>query len=115
MSVVRFDPGFGFNGGPYVVQSVYAPKLNYNTEFPQLGSSHGPSISAEHQPRLLPQHLPRQWSAPSSSPGGIAYGHAMMTSFNPNHVTARPASALCWHSAQHPGQHPVAKFIHPRE
>ncbi|KAH7845195.1 hypothetical protein Vadar_006916 [Vaccinium darrowii] len=112
----RFDPGFGFNGGPYVVQPMYAPALNYNTEFPQLGSAHGPSISAEHQPRLLPQHVPRQWSAPSS-PGGIAYGHpdAMMTSFNPNHVGSHPTSALYWHSAQHPSQHPVVTFIHPHE
>ncbi|XP_058182557.1 uncharacterized protein LOC131300641 [Rhododendron vialii] len=112
----RFDPGFGFNGGPYVVQPMYAPAVNYNTEFPQLGSAHGPSISTEHQPRLLPQHVPRQWAAPSA-PGGIGYGHpdAMMTQFNPNHVGAHPTSALYWHSAQHPSQHPVLTFIHPHE
>lgn len=112
----RFDPGFGFNGGPYVVQPMYAPAVNYNTEFPQLGSAHGPSISTEHQPRLLPQHVPRQWAAPSA-PGGIGYGHpdAMMTQFNPNHVGAHPTSALYWHSAQHPSQHPVVTFIHPHE
>ncbi|KAE9451272.1 hypothetical protein C3L33_16827, partial [Rhododendron williamsianum] len=75
----RFDPGFGFNGGPYVVQ-------------------------------------PMQWAAPSA-PGGIGYGHpdAMMTQFNHNHVGAHPTSALYWHSAQHPSQHPVVTFIHPHE
>ncbi|KAF9674986.1 hypothetical protein SADUNF_Sadunf10G0184700 [Salix dunnii] len=35
----RFDPGFGFNGGgPYAIQPMYTPALNYNTEFPQLGA-----------------------------------------------------------------------------
>ncbi|PIN08721.1 hypothetical protein CDL12_18710 [Handroanthus impetiginosus] len=65
----RFDPGFGFTGGPYTIQPMYAPALNYNTEFPQLGSSHRPTISSEHQPRPLPQHLPGPWVAPSAPAG----------------------------------------------
>ncbi|KAL7228448.1 hypothetical protein ACSBR2_007209 [Camellia fascicularis] len=112
----RFDPGFGFNGGPYAVQPMYSPALNYNTEFPQLGTAHRPAISTEHQPRLLPQHIPGQWAAPSTA-AGIGYGHpdVMMTTFSPSHVGARSTSGLYLHSAQYPCQHPGIPFIHPHE
>lgn len=113
----RFDPGFGFNGGPYTLQPMYSPALNYNTEFPQLGSTHRPQISTEHQPRSLPQHLPGPWAAPST-PTGIGYGHpeTMMAPFNPNHVGARTTSAIYLHSSQyHPCQRPGMPFIHPHE
>lgn len=112
----RFDPGFGFNVGPYTMQPMYTPALNYNTEFPQLGSSHRPQISAEHQARPLPQHLPGPWAAPSN-PAGIGYGHpeTMMPPFNPNHVGARSTSAIYLHSSQYPCQRPGMPFIHPHE
>ncbi|KAL5733675.1 hypothetical protein ACOSP7_033022 [Xanthoceras sorbifolium] len=112
----RFDPGFGFNGGPYSIQPMYAPALNYNTEFPQLGAAHRPQISTEHQPRPLPQHLPAPWAA-ASAPAGLRYGHpeTMMTPFNPNHVGAHSTSAIYMHSSQYPCQHPGMPFIHPHE
>lgn len=112
----RFDPGFGFNGGPYTMPPMYTPALNYNTEFPQLGATPRPQISAEHQPRPLPQHLPGPWVAPST-PTGIGYGHpdAMITPFNPTHVNAHSASAMYLHSSQYPCQRPGMPFIHPHE
>ncbi|KAL6328451.1 hypothetical protein AAG906_038326 [Vitis piasezkii] len=112
----RFDPGFGFNGGPYTIQPMYTPALNYNTEFPQLGSAHRPQISTEHQPRPLPQHLSGPWPAPST-PTGIGYGHpeTMMSPFNPNHVGARSTSTLYLPSSQYPCQRPGMPFIHPHE
>ncbi|CAK7325250.1 unnamed protein product [Dovyalis caffra] len=113
----RFDPGFGFNGGgPYAIQPMYAPALNYNTEFPQLGSTHGPQISTEHQPRPLPQHVPGPWVGPST-PAGIGYGHpdTLIQPFNPNHVGARSTSAIYLHSSQYPCQRPGMPFIHPHE
>lgn len=112
----RFDPGFGFNTGPYTMQPMYTPALNYNTEFPQLGSTHRPQMSAEHQPRPLPQHLPGPWAAPST-PAGIGYGHpeTIMAPFNPNHVGARPASTVYLHSSQYPCQRPRMPFIHGHE
>ncbi|CAL5404220.1 unnamed protein product [Camellia sinensis] len=113
----RFDPGFGFNGGPYTVQPLYSPVLNYNTEFPQLGSAHNPLISTEHQPRSLPQHLPGSWTAAPSTPAGIGYGHpdAMMTLFSQNHMGARSTSALYLHAGQYLCQRPGMPFIHPHE
>ncbi|XWS75330.1 hypothetical protein CRYUN_Cryun01aG0077200 [Craigia yunnanensis] len=112
----RFDPGFGFNSGPYTMQPMYTPAINYNTEFPQLGSTHRPQISTEHQPRPLPQHIPGPWVAPSTATG-ISYGHpeTMMPPFNPNHVGARSTSAIYLHSSQYPCQHPGMPFIHPYE
>ncbi|XP_065870409.1 uncharacterized protein [Euphorbia lathyris] len=112
----RFDPGFGFNGGPYTMQPMYTPAVNYNTEFPQLGSSHRPQMSAEHQPRPLPQHIPVPWAAPST-PSGIGYGHpeTMMPPFNPNHVGARSTSAIYLHSSQYPCQRPGIPFLHSHE
>ncbi|GKV39768.1 hypothetical protein SLEP1_g47488 [Rubroshorea leprosula] len=112
----RFDPGFGFNSGPYTLQPMYTPALNYNTEFPQLGSTHRPQLSTEHQPRPLPQHIPGLWAAPSTPPG-ISYGHpeTMMPPFNPNHAGVRSTSAIYLHSTQYPCQHPSMPFIHPAE
>ncbi|XP_038689286.1 R3H domain-containing protein 2-like isoform X1 [Tripterygium wilfordii] len=109
----RFDPGLGFSGGSYTMQPMYTPAVTYNTEFPQLGSTHRPQISVEHQSRPLPQHLAGPWTAPSS-PAGIGYGHpeTIMTSFNPNHVGSRTASAIYLHSSQYPCQHPGLPYIH---
>ncbi|KAI3793531.1 hypothetical protein L1987_36150 [Smallanthus sonchifolius] len=111
----RFDPGFGFNGSSYPIQPLYAPVLNYNTEFPQLGSAHRSPISTEHQPRPLPQHLPGTWiPVPPSPPAGIGYRppDAMMTPFSPNHAGPHSASTLYM---QYPCQRPGMTFIHPRE
>ncbi|KAL2555638.1 Single-stranded nucleic acid binding R3H protein [Forsythia ovata] len=112
----RFDPGFGYNGGPYAIQPMYAPALTYNTEFPQLGSSHRPPISTEHQPRPIPQHLPGPW-VPPSAPAGIGYGppETMMTPFSHSQVGARTNSAVYLHSAQYPSQHSGMQLIHPHE
>ncbi|XP_027111336.1 R3H domain-containing protein 2-like [Coffea eugenioides] len=111
----RFDPGFGFSGGGYTIQPLYTPALNYNTEFPQLGSAPRPSISSEHQPRPLPQHLPGPWTAPSTP--AITYGppETLIPPFSPNHVGARSNSGLYLHTAQYPCQHPGMPFIHPHE
>ncbi|KAL6518293.1 hypothetical protein OROMI_033994 [Orobanche minor] len=112
----RFDPGFGFGGGPYTIQPMYAPTLNYNTEFPQLGSSHRPSISSEHQPRLLPQHLPGPWVA-SSHPAGIGYGptEAILSPYSSGHVNAHSNSSLYFHSTQYPCQRAGLPYIHSIE
>ncbi|GFP95830.1 r3h domain-containing protein 2 [Phtheirospermum japonicum] len=112
----RFDPGFGFSGGPYAIQPMYAPALNYNTEFPQLGSSHRPPITSDRQPRPLPQHLPGPWVA-SSPPVGIGYGptEAMLSPFSSGHVSAHSNSNLYLHSAQYPCQQSGLPYIHPPE
>ncbi|MFS7937904.1 putative R3H domain, SUZ domain, R3H domain superfamily protein [Helianthus anomalus] len=109
----RFDPGFGFNGGSYPVQPMYAPVLTYNTEFPQLGSAHthrAPPISTEqHQSHTLAQHIPGPW-VPPSSPAGLGYRspESMVPPFNPNH-----GSTLYM---QYPSQGTSGvTFIHPHE
>ncbi|CAL0321259.1 unnamed protein product [Lupinus luteus] len=109
----RFDPGFGFNGGSYNIQPMYTAVVNYNTEFPQLGSAHGPELSTEHQPRPLPQHLPGPW-VPQPIPPGIGYGHpeTMMSPFNPSQVGAHSSSAMYLHSPQYPCQRPGMPFLH---
>ncbi|XP_042044118.1 cAMP-regulated phosphoprotein 21-like [Salvia splendens] len=108
----RFDPGFGFSGSPYPIQPMYAPAVNYNTEFPQLGSGHRPPISSEHQPMHLPQHIPGTWIAPSP-PAGIGYGHAEMPPFNSGHVNAPPNSGFYLRSPQYPCQRPGMPYLHP--
>lgn len=111
----RFDPGFGFNAGPYTVQPMYSPAVNYNTEFPQLGSTPRPQVSAD-PPCPLPQHLAVPWVSPSN-PAGLGYGHpeTMMAAYSPNHVNPRSASAIYLHSTQYPCQRPGVQFIHPHE
>ncbi|KAE8779921.1 DExH-box ATP-dependent RNA helicase DExH9 [Hordeum vulgare] len=49
MYMQRFDPGFGFNGGVYTIQPLYAPAVTYNTEFPQLGSPQMSLVPVEQQ------------------------------------------------------------------
>ncbi|XP_022742060.1 R3H domain-containing protein 2-like isoform X2 [Durio zibethinus] len=112
----RFDPGFRFNSGPYTMQPMYTPSINYNTEFPQLGSTHRPQISTEHQLRPLPQHLPGPWPVPSTA-AGISYGHpeTMIPSFNPNHVGACSTPGIYLHSSQYPCQHPGMPFFRPHD
>ncbi|OVA05989.1 Single-stranded nucleic acid binding R3H [Macleaya cordata] len=113
----RFDPGFGFSGGPYTMQPMYSPALNYNTEFPQLGSAHRPQISIEPQPRPIPQHLRGSWNGVSTPPG-IGYGppETMMGPFNPNHVGAHSTSAIYLHSSHYPcPPRPGMPFVNPHE
>ncbi|XP_075484008.1 uncharacterized protein LOC142524126 isoform X1 [Primulina tabacum] len=111
----RFDPGFGFSGGAYTIQPMYAPAINYNTEFPQLGSSHGqPSISSEHQPRPVPQHIPGPWVSPSG-PSGIGYGptEAVLSPFSPGNVNVHANSGLYLNSPQY--QPAGLPYIHQHE
>ncbi|XP_047321583.1 uncharacterized protein LOC124925585 [Impatiens glandulifera] len=113
----RFDPGFGFSGGPYIIQPMYAPALNYNTEFPQLGSVR-PVVSSEQPPQPLQQHLPVPWVAAPSTHGGMTYGHpdALVPPFSPNHVGPRSASALYLHSTQYPCHQRIGMpFVLPHE
>ncbi|KZV55284.1 hypothetical protein F511_06761 [Dorcoceras hygrometricum] len=113
----RFDPGFGFCGGAYTIQPMYTPALNYNTEFPQLGSGHGQSsISSEHVPRPVPQHLHRPWASPSA-PTGIGYGptEAMLSPFSPGNVNVHASSGLYLNSPQYPCHPAGLPYIHPHE
>lgn len=109
----RFDPGFGFHGGPYSMHALYSPAINYNSEFPQLGAAHRSQTSAEHQQRPVPQHLRMHW--PGSSAPGIGYGcpETMMTPFSPNVGTH--SSAVYLHSSHYPFPRPGMQFIHPHE
>ncbi|KAK9156714.1 hypothetical protein Scep_003288 [Stephania cephalantha] len=111
----RFDPGFGFNGGPYTVQPMYSPAINYNTEFPQLGVVHRPQISIEHQPRPVPQHLGPWATTPNHA--GMGYGppEAMMSPVTPNHVGAPSASGAYLHSSNYAYPRPGMPFINPHE
>jgi hypothetical protein len=110
----RFDPGFGFNGAGYTIQPMYAPVVNYNTEFPQLGGGHRPPPDQHHQQqhhRPLPQHLP---------PGGWAGGYGpqetmMGPPYSHHHHHVGPPSPLYMHSAQYPCQRPGMPFIHPHD
>lgn len=110
----RFDPGFGFNMGPYSMQAMYAPAVNYNTEFPQLGAPHRVQMTMEPPPRTIPQHVRGPWVASTSTMG---YGHldTMMGPFNPNHMGAPSASAMYMHSSQFACPGPTMTYVRPHE
>ncbi|AES62026.1 putative R3H domain, SUZ domain-containing protein [Medicago truncatula] len=98
--VQRFDPGFGFNGGSYTMQPMYATVSNYHTGFQQLGSTHGLQLSAEHHPQPFLQHVPGPWAPPT--PAGIGYGYPeTMLPFNPRQVGVCSAPTLYLHSPQY--------------
>ncbi|CAL9120362.1 unnamed protein product, partial [Musa textilis] len=111
----RFDPGFGFNGGPGTIQPLYSPAVNYNTEFPQLGSGHGAQFPVDHQPQPIPQHLHGPWLSPSA-PNVINYGPpaGMMPTYNSNHVHAHSTTSVYMNSSQYSvPPHPGMSFAHP--
>lgn len=109
----RFDPGFGFHGGAFSMHALYSPAVNYNSEFPQLGSAHRPQTSGEHQQRPIPQHLRMPW--PGNSTSGIGYGcpETMMTPFSPNVGTH--SAAVYLHSSHYSCPRPGMQFVHPHE
>lgn len=100
----RFDPGYGFNTTQYSMQPMFSPTVSYNTEFPQLGSTHRLQLSIDHQPRPMPQHMHGPWSVASpASP--IRYGHhESMPPYSPGFIRARPTSVYVHNSSQY---HPV--------
>ncbi|KAJ6800870.1 uncharacterized protein M6B38_202405 [Iris pallida] len=113
----RFDPGFGFVGGPYTIQPLFLPSVNYNTEFPQLGSGHRPQISIEHQPQPIPQHIHGPWPS-TSTPGAIGYGppEAMIPTFDVNRIGSHPTSSMYMHSSQYSVPfRPGISFVRPHE
>lgn len=97
----RFDPGFGFNGGPYSMPPLYSPTVNYNTEFPQLGSGHRGQVPVDHQPRPIPPHLHGPW-LPPSAPTAMNYGppEGMIPAFSSNHVRGHSNTPVYVHSSQ---------------
>ncbi|CAL9133266.1 unnamed protein product [Musa acuminata var. zebrina] len=97
----RFDPGFGFNGGPYTMPPLYSPTVNYNTEFPQLGSGHRAQVPVDHQPRPIPPHLHGPW-LPPSAPTAMNYGppEGMIPAFSSNHVRGHSNTPVYVHSSQ---------------
>ncbi|KAJ0972679.1 hypothetical protein J5N97_020638 [Dioscorea zingiberensis] len=109
----RFDPGFGFNGGAYTIQPMYSPAVNYNTEFPQLGSGHRPPVSIDHHPRPIPQHL-RPWSA-ASSPVGYGHPEGVMGPFGPNQVSAHAMPSIYMHSQYSVPPRPGMPFVQSHE
>ncbi|KAK1311268.1 hypothetical protein QJS10_CPA08g01506 [Acorus calamus] len=113
----RFDPGFGFNGGPYTIQPLYAPAVNYNSEFPQLGSNQRPPMPLDHQPRPVPQHMQGPWAG-SSGPSAIGYGppEAMMPPFSPSSVGGHSTPPMYLHSPQYAvTPRPGMAFAHPHD
>ncbi|KAG0565702.1 hypothetical protein M758_7G008200 [Ceratodon purpureus] len=80
----RFDPGFGVSMGPYGGQALYAPVVNYNTEFPQLGVPSRGQLHMEPPPpqSLAPQHLRAPWVPPVNAMGYRA-SESMMGPYNP--------------------------------
>uniref|UniRef100_A0A0C9RHJ3 TSA: Wollemia nobilis Ref_Wollemi_Transcript_21836_2134 transcribed RNA sequence n=1 Tax=Wollemia nobilis TaxID=56998 RepID=A0A0C9RHJ3_9CONI len=110
----RFDPGFGFNMGPYSMQAMYAPAVNYNTEFPQLGAPHRAQMPVEPPPRPIPQHIRAPWLASTSTMG---YGalDTMMGPFNTNHMGAPSASAMYMHSSPFACPSPAMTYVRPHE
>ncbi|KAL6838430.1 hypothetical protein ACP4OV_031675 [Aristida adscensionis] len=114
----RFDPGFGFNGGPYTIQPLYAPAVNYNTEFPQLGSAHMSPVAVEQQPRPMGQHIPGSWST-AQAPNTIGYGppDGVMAPYSPGHAGAPVRSSVFMHASQQYAMpsRPGVPFVHQQE
>jgi hypothetical protein len=113
----RFDPGFGFSGGSYTIRPLYAPAVNYNTEFPQLGSAHQSPVAVEQQPRPIAQHMPVTWSAAQAT-NAIGYGpDGVMGPYSPGHIRAPVRSSVFMHASQQYAipSRPGVPFVHPQE
>ncbi|CAK9199233.1 unnamed protein product [Sphagnum troendelagicum] len=93
----RFDPGFGVSLGPYGVQALYAPLVNYNTEFPQLGVASRPQAHMEppRPPPIPQQHMQASWTPPVNTMSYRPPDPSLMRPFSPAHTA------------------PVAMYMHP--
>lgn len=113
--VQRFDPGFGFNG-PYAIQPLYSPAVNYNTEFPQLGSGHLVQTPLDHQRGPIPSHLLGPRLSPAV-PSVVKYGppEGMMPPYSSNPARGHSTAPLYMNSSQYsvPPTHPGMSFPHP--
>ncbi|KAI4973037.1 hypothetical protein ZWY2020_010468 [Hordeum vulgare] len=115
----RFDPGFGFNGGAYTIQPLYAPVVTYNTEFPQLGSPQMSHVPVEQQqPHPMAQHMPGPWS-PAQSPNAVGYRppDGVMPPYSPGQAGAPVRSSVFMHASQQYAMpsRPGVTFVHPHD
>ncbi|CAM0953169.1 unnamed protein product [Alopecurus aequalis] len=114
----RFDPGFGFNGGAYTIQPLYAPAVTYNTEFPQLGSPQMSPVPVEQQPHPMAQHMPGPWS-PAQSPNAVGYRpqDGVMPPYSPGQAGAPVRSSVFMHASQQYAMpsRPGVTFVHPQD
>jgi len=55
---------------------LYTPLVNYNTEFPQLGTPHRAQIHMEPPPPPVPPHVHGTWGL--APPNTMGYGPQML-------------------------------------
>lgn len=121
----RFDPGFGVSMGPYGGQALYAPVVNYNTEFPQLGvPPRGQLHMDSPQPQSLgPQHLRAPWVPPVNAMG-YRSSDSMIGPYNPAQMApmamymrapqfAYPGHAMSY--MQHPDHFQQTQQLHTQQ
>lgn len=111
----RFDPGFGLNLGPFSMPALYTPLVNYNTEFPQLGTPHRAQIHMEPPPPPVPPHVHGTWGL--APPNTMGYGppDAMVRQFHPGHLGAHSSPAMYLQSSQFACPGPAMSYIHLHE
>ncbi|BBM96930.1 hypothetical protein MPTK1_1g01650 [Marchantia polymorpha subsp. ruderalis] len=112
----RFDPGFGMTLGPFGMQAIYTPVVNYNTEFPQLAGPR-PQLHMEPPP---PPPIPQQrmrppWGTPV--PGNMSFRppDPLLGPFTQGHIGPHSGMSMYMHAPQYayPG-HSLA-FMHPHD
>lgn len=111
----RFDPGFGLNLGPFSMQALYTPHVNYNTEFPQLGTPHRAHIHMEPPPPPVPPHVHGTWGLAPPNTMGYGLPDAMMRPFHPGHMGTHSSPAMYLQSSQFACPGPAMSYIHLRE
>jgi hypothetical protein len=108
----RFDPGFGVNVGHFGVQALYAPMLNYNTEFPQLGVPSRAQLQHMEPPPPPPipsQHMGAPWAPPVNAVGYRASDPTLMGPYNPSNMTAM---AMYMHAPQYAYPGHAMTYVH---
>ncbi|CAM6082238.1 unnamed protein product [Calypogeia fissa] len=114
----RFEPGFGMNiGGPFGMQAIYTPLVNYNTEFPQLAGPR-PQMHMEPPP---PPPIPQQrlqrppWGTPG--PGNMSFRppDPLMAPYTPGHIGPHSGMAMYMHAPQYAYPGPSMAYMHPHD
>lgn len=108
----RFDPGFGVNVGPFGVQALYAPVVNYNTEFPQLGVPSRAQLQHMEPPPPPPipsQHMGAPWTSPGNAIGYRTSDATLMGPYNPTHMTPM---AMYMHAPQYAYSGHAMTYLH---
>lgn len=104
-------------GGPFGMQAVYTPLVNYNTEFPQLAGPRPQMHMEPPPPPPIPQQRMQRPPWGTHGPGNMSFRHPdpVMTPYTPGHAGPHSGMAMYMHAPQYAYPGPSMAYVHPHD